>query len=108
MAERISTNEAIRIMVDRIAERFNPDRIILFGSQARGNASWDSDVDLLVVLPVCDDLREATLSMMGSVADLTVGKDIIVTTPHELETRGRLKSTILYRALQEGKALYAR
>lgn len=108
MAKRITTSEAIKIMVERIAERFNPDLIILFGSQARGDTRPDSDVDLLVVLPVCENPREATLSMMSSLVDLPVGKDIIVTTPHEMETRGRLASTVLNQALREGKPLYAR
>jgi predicted nucleotidyltransferase len=39
-------------MVRRIVRRFHPVKIILFGSQARGMATADSDVDLLVILPV--------------------------------------------------------
>ncbi|MCL5105443.1 MAG: nucleotidyltransferase domain-containing protein [Armatimonadetes bacterium] len=108
MTDRITTDEAIEIMVERIASRFSPERIILFGSQARGDARSDSDIDLLVVLSVCDNRRAATVSIMKSLADLPVGKDIVVTTPQELETRGRLASTILYPALHEGKVLYAR
>jgi len=95
-------------MVERIADRFSPERIILFGSQARGGAGSESDIDLLVVLPVCDNRRAATLSIMKLLADLPVGKDIVVTTPQELETRGKLASTILYPALHEGKVIYAR
>ena len=41
-------------MVRRIAKRFDPDQIILFGSRARGTARHDSDVDLLVVMPVTE------------------------------------------------------
>ncbi len=108
MTDRITTNEAIEIMVERIASRFSPERIILFGSQARGDAGSDSDIDLLVVLSVCENRRAATVSIMKSLSDLPVGKDIVVTTPQELETRGRLASTILYPALHEGKVLYAR
>ncbi|MBI2843136.1 MAG: nucleotidyltransferase domain-containing protein [Armatimonadetes bacterium] len=95
-------------MVERIAERFKPEKIILFGSQARGDTGPDSDVDLLVVLPVCEDRKAATISIMKALADLPIGKDIVVTTPKELETRGRLASTILYPALREGKVVYAR
>ena len=108
MANRITTDEAIKIMVERITDKFNPERIILFGSQARGDAGSDSDIDLLVVLPTCDNQRAATVSIMRSLSDLPVGKDIVVTTSQELETRGRLASTILYPALHEGKVLYAR
>lgn len=108
MAQRIAADEAIKIMVQRIADRFSPEQIILFGSQARGDAGSDSDIDLLVVLSKCDNRRAAALSMMKSLADLPVGKDIVVTTPQELETRGKLASSVLYPALHEGKVLYAR
>ena len=94
-------------MVERIAKRFKPEKIILFGSQARGTAEPDSDIDLLVVFATCPDRKAATISIMKALADLPVGKDIIVTTSEELETRGRLSSTILHPALHEGKVLYA-
>ena len=43
--------KGILAVVDRIAEAFDPDRVVLFGSHARGTATSDSDVDLLVILP---------------------------------------------------------
>lgn len=104
----MTVEESIAVMVDRLVSRFSPEKIILFGSRALGDAQADSDVNLLVVMPACEDRKAATVSMMKSVADLSVGQDIVVTTVQELETRGKLKSTILYHALREGKALYAR
>jgi predicted nucleotidyltransferase len=103
----MTTEEAINIMVDRIARRFKPERIILFGSQTSGTAKSDSDIDLLVVFHDCANRRTATVSILKSLADLPVGKDIVVTTCGELETRGKLESTILYPALREGKVVYA-
>ena len=50
--------ETISEMVRRIVERFHPEKIILFGSYARGTAGPDSDVDLLVVLPI--EVRNTT------------------------------------------------
>ena len=50
--KRISVKVAIREMVRRIVKQFDPEKIILFGSQARGDAGPDSDVDLLVVMRV--------------------------------------------------------
>lgn len=50
MAVSKVTDSKIEEMVDRIAERFNPEKIILFGSHARGTAGPDSDADLLVVM----------------------------------------------------------
>ena len=107
MPTRITTSEAIAVMVERIASRFKPERIILFGSQAGGGAGPDSDIDLLVVFPDCADRKAMTIAIMKSLADLPVGKDIVVTTTDELRTRGRLSSTILHPALREGKVLYA-
>jgi predicted nucleotidyltransferase len=108
MAGGLDVQNAIAVMVERIADRFKPDRIILFGSRARGDAAPDSDVDLLVVMPSCDDRKALTISIMKSLADLPVSKDVLVTTPREIETRGRLASTVLYPALREGKVVYAR
>lgn len=108
MAPKITTEEAIQVMVDRIAARFKPERIILFGSQARGDTHRDSDIDLLVVLSTCDNRRAVTVSIMKELADIPFSKDIIVTTPQEIETRGKLVSTIWSPALLEGKVLYAR
>ena len=109
MADRaITVDEAVSVMVERIAARFHPERIILFGSHARGDAREDSDIDLLVVLSTCEDRKAATIAMMRAVADLPVSKDILVTCTSELETRGKLASTVLYPALREGKVVYAR
>ena len=49
--------ESIREIVSRIVSRFKPEKIILFGSRGRGEAAPDSDVDLLVVMPVSGSKR---------------------------------------------------
>ena len=96
----------ISIMVDRIVDRFNPIRIILFGSQARGGSTFDSDVDLLVVLREVADKRQMAIQMRRVLADLPVAKDILVTTPDEIERRGTLVGDVLKPALQEGVVVY--
>ena len=50
-------------MVKRIVKKFDPEQIILFGSHARGEAGPDSDVDLLVVMPVEGCRREKSLDI---------------------------------------------
>src|SRR5213082_723679 len=55
--------EFIPALVDRIVRDFEPVQIILFGSQARGEARWDSDVDLLVVLPSAPDKHKAAVAI---------------------------------------------
>jgi predicted nucleotidyltransferase len=98
----------IRTMVRRIRDRFNPDRIILFGSHARGTAGPDSDVDLLVVMPVEGNKRAKQLEIRMALHDIRVPKDIIVTTPQDFAWRKETIGTIERPAAREGKVLYER
>lgn len=102
------TPRLIRRMVRRLVEQFDPDQIILFGSHARGDAGPDSDVDLLVVMPVIGSKREKRIAMQLALADISVDKDIIVVTPSEAADYKDVPGTIIWPALREGKLLYAR
>jgi len=95
-------------MVDRIIERFEPERIILFGSHARGEAGADSDVDLLVVMPVKGSKREKAVEIGVALHDFPVSKDVIVVTPDEFAWRKETVGTVERPAAREGKVLYAR
>lgn len=99
-------NKFISIMTDRIVQDFDPLQIILFGSQARGDADRHSDIDLLVVFSELADKRKTALDIMRALSDLPVAKDILVSTPEELErSRTRIGSVLRY-AQQEGKVLW--
>jgi len=99
-------NEFISIMTDRIVREFDPLQIILFGSQARGDADGHSDIDILVVFAELSDKRKTALDIMRALSDLPVAKDILVSTPEELERhRTRIGSVLRY-AQQEGKVLW--
>ena len=102
------TEQAIETMVERLVDRFDPDQIILFGSQARGTARPGSDVDLLVIMPVTGSKRARQLEMRMALHDITVPKDIILATPDEVARRRDIVGTIIRPALREGKVLYAR
>jgi predicted nucleotidyltransferase len=93
-------------IVDRIVRQFHPLKIILFGSWARGEARWDSDVDLLVVLPKVEHKRKATVQIGNALSDMPISKDIVVTTPEEIKMRGKVVGDILLPALEEGKIIY--
>ena len=99
---------AIEDMANRIAERFQPHRIILFGSQARGTPNYHSDVDLLVVMENGTNKLDAAIAIREVVIDAPVAKDIVVTTPDEIARRGNLVGTVLRTALREGVTLYER
>jgi predicted nucleotidyltransferase len=89
-------------------ERFHPEKIVLFGSYARGTAGRDSDVDLLVVTPVSGSKRRLTIEIDIAIAGLGLPKDVIVVTPEEVEDYCDQVGTIIYPALHEGKVLYER
>ncbi|MGB2821386.1 MAG: nucleotidyltransferase domain-containing protein [Phycisphaerae bacterium] len=95
-------------MAEVIVRQFRPLRVILFGSHARGTAHADSDIDLLVVLPSVADKRKTAVEIRRSLDDFPVSKDVIVTTPDEIERRGRLVGSLLRPALREGRTIYER
>lgn len=103
-----TTEQAIQMMVDRLVARFDPDQIILFGSQARGTAGPGSDVDLLVIMPVSGSKREKQIEMRVALHDIAVPMDIILATPDEVARRRDIVGTIIRPALCEGRVLYAR
>jgi predicted nucleotidyltransferase len=95
-------------VVQRIVRQFHPERVILFGSHARGQASSDSDVDLLVVMAVDGLKRDKQLEVRRALRDIPVSVDIVVSTPEEFGWRQEIVGTIEYPAVKEGKVMYAR
>lgn len=104
----LTTVPWLNVMRDRIVEQFQPLKIILFGSHARGEATAHSDIDLLVVLPALEHPREMTVSILGALGDLPIAKDIVVTTPAEIAEYGDLVGRVLRPALREGRVIYER
>lgn len=102
------TAEIVLNMVDRIVEQFRPTRILLFGSQARGDANESSDVDLLVVMENVPDKHRIAVDIRRLLRDMPVGKDIVVTTPDEIARRGHMVGTVIRAALREGIVVYER
>lgn len=100
--------QLIDTMVRRLVRRFRPEQIILFGSHARGTAGPDSDVDLLVVMPLTGSRRDKELEMRLALNDFVVPIDIIIATPDEVERRRNIPGTVVRPALLEGKVVYVR
>ncbi len=106
------TNEAaqekIQEMVRRIVAAFHPEKVVLFGSYARGTAGPDSDVDLLVVMPFSGKRRDLVVEIRGHLHGLGLAKDIVVSTPEEFIEDQSIAGTIPRAAYLEGKVLYDR
>ena len=103
-----SINKHIQQMVERIVAQFQPEKIILFGSHARGDGTTDSNVDLLIVMPVEGSKRVQQLEIRAAVHDVRVPKDILVSRPEEFQWRKDIIGTIERPAVREGRILYAR
>jgi predicted nucleotidyltransferase len=103
-----TAQDIIAEMVRWIVEGFDSHKIVLFGSYARGLAGPDSDVDLLVVMPVQESRRQQTVAIRTALSGMGLAKDVIVVTPEEVERYGNLVGTVIRPALHEGKVLYER
>ena len=104
----VSVERSIEEMVRRIVKRFDPEKIVLFGSHARGSAGPDSDVDLLVVMAVSGSKRKQQLEIRRALRGIRAPIDIAISTPEEFEWRREIIGTIEYPAVAEGRLLYAR
>jgi len=98
----------IRRMARRIAKRFHPEKVILFGSYARGTAGPDSDADLLVVFGSVKNKRRKAAEIYGHLGATGLPKDIVVTSKNEVRKYGEVVGTIIRPAMQEGLTLYER
>jgi predicted nucleotidyltransferase len=99
---------AIQAVVRLIAEKFNPERVILFGSYAYGRPRQESDVDLLVVMETKMREREQRLEISRALSPRPFPLDILVRTPRQLKERIVMGDFFLSRIVAQGRVLYER
>ena len=99
------TQSVLDEIVRRIVEVAEPEKVILFGSTARGDAGPDSDLDFLVVKSGADR-RKLGLKIREKLYGIRVSIDLIVATPEDLEQYGSSHALVYKHALKEGVALY--
>jgi predicted nucleotidyltransferase/DNA-binding transcriptional ArsR family regulator len=97
---------ALAAAIDSIVSKYQPARVILFGSRARGDAGEDSDVDLLVVFDEVSDRRERAVDIARLLRAAPFAKDILVASASDISrpTAG----TALAEAVHEGRVIYER
>jgi predicted nucleotidyltransferase len=101
----------VQLMLDEIVRRIvevaHPDRIILFGSAARGEMGPDSDIDLLVVKSGVPHRGRLAQAIYPALFGIPVGVDVIVVTPEDVERHRDKLGTIIGPAIREGREIYA-
>ena len=98
---------AIRAVVQQIAEKFQPERIILFGSYAYGDPRPESDVDLLVIMETPLRNREQAAQIARAI-EYHFGLDLLVRSPQQLAERLALGDFFLQEVIERGQVFYAR
>lgn len=96
----------IHVFADRIARAFQPDKVILFGSHARGEATEHSDVDLMVVMPDDGDPLGKSIEIVRRVGHPGFALDLIVRDPHVLRWRLGQHDWFLMDIMEQGQVLY--
>ena len=95
-------------ITQRIVAISDPQQIILFGSQARGDARPDSDLDLLVIKEEMESPRAEAARIYRALAGLRIPVDIVVVRSDYVRRHRDVVGTVVRPALREGRVLYAR
>jgi len=95
-------NEIVRRIVDSVVA----EKIILFGSRARGDARPDSDIDLLIIARSTLPRYRRAAPLYGVLSDILAPMDILVYSPEEVEEWSQVRQAFVTTAIREGKVLY--
>ncbi len=93
-------------VADRIVERCDASRVVLYGSVARGDDGPDSDIDLLVVMPIVGRRHDTSVRVLNELRDLPVPIDITVVDPAHLDEEASVPG-VVRAAMREGRVLVA-
>ncbi len=99
----------IQPIVDCVAEHFQPEKVILFGSHARGEASGNSDIDLLVVVDCIAPRGQRSAPVIKLLAEnFAEPIDVIVRSAQSLKQWEHIPGSFAHQVLTEGIVLYDR
>ena len=101
-------SDTLNEIIKRIVEEVEPDKIILFGSAARGDMGPNSDVDLLVVKSGVVHRGQLAGDIYMNLIGVERAVDVVVVTPEDIERYKDSIALVIRPALREGKVIYAR
>jgi predicted nucleotidyltransferase len=104
----LSNEGLVGEIVRRIVDVAQPEKVILFGSQARGEARPSSDFDLLVIKRSDEPRYRRSAPLYVALADLPVEVEVMVYTPEEVEEWREVPQAFITTALREGTTVYER
>lgn len=93
-------------IVRRIVDTIHPQKVILFGSRARGYTQPESDIDILVIVNSTQPRHRRSLPLYGALSDILVPMDITVYSPDEVNEWSEVPQAFVTTAVREGKVLY--
>ena len=105
--QRIDTYSEIQKFVQELVLKFNPEKVILFGSFAYGKSSKSSDVDLLVIMNTNLRPIEQEVAIRKTI-HRKFPLDLIVFTPSQIKKREEMGDPFIKTIFQKGKILYER
>ncbi len=100
------TPELLDDLVERIVQAVHPQRIILFGSGAKGDMGPNSDLDLLVVMTDGTHRSRTEGQLYRQLSGMEVSKDVVVVTESDVRQFADEPSLVISPALKEGRELY--
>ena len=103
----VISDTTVQAIVNRIVEKFQPFKVIVFGSWAAGKAGQDSDLDFMVVIDCAQaQKRDLQVAIRKELRDIPVPKDILVATPDDIKKYEDAWWTVYQPAMEKGKVLY--
>lgn len=99
------SREALEGFTKRLVEQFAPQKVILFGSMARGDARWDSDADVMVVMPF-EGRHLTKIKEIRKTCQANFPLDLLLWRPEEAEARYQQGDPFLQEAFDRGQVLH--